>query len=271
MRKRVSSKTGGLEHMTLADRVFRELYQSIISGQIEPGEVLPPRRELAERYNVSLSTVQEAVKGLKAVGLIDSRSGVGTWVREDALNTVVDPDLVARRLSQLGAREIYEARLVIEVALADLAACRATDEDIQAIWEAIESMKAHPLDDQAYVQADLQFHLRVARAAHNRLLEEIHQLVYQFLPEVFLEMVKLPSMQQDGIDQQAAIALAIEERDRESAARRTAEQLHYYLDRLKELGLVSDQDRCVGGGSPYSLYQLDGEGFVKPVDGEGGR
>ncbi len=202
---------------TLVDQVVDELRHMILSGKVGPGEFLPPRKNLAAQFGVGLSTIHEAIQALAAVGMVNSHPGKGTWVRDDALDTLIHPDVVEARLGDLNARQIYEARSVIEVALTKFAAERATPEEVKQIWDALKAMEAAGDDDQAFVEADLEFHLAVAKAGHNELLEQFYHLARKLFSEVIAEMVKLPQVKEDAIRLQRAIAQAIEQRDPDQA------------------------------------------------------
>ena len=205
---------------TIVDDIAEDLRALILSGQLKPGQYLEPQKVMAERYGVGLSTMRESIQVLEAVGLIASHPGKGTWVRPDALDAVFNPTEVKTRLGELNAQQVYEARSVIEVGLTRFAALRASAEDMATIWNALQRMEAGISDDLAFVQADLEFHLAVARASHNQLLEQFYYLVRDLLSEVITEMVLLPNVKEESIVLQRAIAEAIQSRqvDRAEAA-----------------------------------------------------
>lgn len=209
------------QRSTLVADITQELRQMILTGKVQPGEFLPPRKDLAAQLGVGLSTVHGAIQALTAVGMIESHSGKGTWVRDDALDTLIHPAMVKARLGELNARQVYEARFVTEVALTEFAAQRATPEDMERIWEALKAMEATVENEEAFVEADLEFHLAVAKAGHNDLLEQFYDLARKLLSEVITEMVRLPNVKEDSIRIQRAIAQAIEQRDLHQA-RQTA-------------------------------------------------
>ena len=220
---------------TLVDGVAHELRQMILTGEVQPGEFLPTRKELAAQFGVGLSTVHEAIQVLSAVGMLESRPGKGTWVREDALDTLIHPAAVQTRLGDLNARQVYEARFVIEVALTEFAAERAAPEDIKRIWDAVKAMEATIADDEAFVKADLEFHLAVARAGHNELLEQFYHLSRKLLSKVIAEMIKLPNVKQDSIRLQRAIAQAIEQRDPPKARQTAIDHMEYVACLLDDM------------------------------------
>ena len=201
------------QRSTLVADITQELRQMILTGKVQSGEFLPSRKDLAAQFGVGLSTVHEAIQALTAVGMVESHPGKGTWVRHDALDTLIHPAVVNTRLGELNVREVYEARSVIEVALTESAAQRATPEDIKRIWDALEAMEAAAENERAFVEADLEFHLAVAKAGHNDLLEQFYHLARKLLSEVITKMVKLPKVKDESIRFQRAIAEAIEQRD----------------------------------------------------------
>ena len=223
---------------TLVDDVTREIRQLILSGSVEPGEFLPTRRQLADRFGVGLSTIQEAIQALSAVGMLESRPGKGTWVREDALETLIHPEAVRTRLGDLDVRKIYEARRVMEVALTRLAAERATAIDVNHIREAMGRMEMRMDDDDAFVQADLDFHLGVAHASGNELLEQFYRVSRKLIAEAIHEIVSLPGVKQASIPYQRGILEAIERRNPEEAERAALDHMAYVdelLDRWDEV------------------------------------
>ena len=223
------------QRSTLVDDVTAELRRMILEHEIKPGEFLPARKDLAARFGVGLSTIQEAIQALAAVGMLESRPGKGTWVREDALDMLIHPSTVQTRLGELDVRQLYDARLVVEVGLAELAAKHATTEDVQAIWAALEAMKASVNDDAAFIEADLAFHIAAARAGHNQLLEQFYHLSRKLLEEVIAELIKMPSVKENAIRIQGEIAQAIEDHDIERARQATLDHMDIIEALIKKL------------------------------------
>ena len=103
-----------LERSTLVHGVAEQLRQMIRRGDVEPGAYLPSRKELAAQFGVGVSTVHEAIQALAAVGLVASHPGKGTWVRHDALDTLIHPAEIEGRMGALDAWLVYEARSIID-------------------------------------------------------------------------------------------------------------------------------------------------------------
>lgn len=218
---------------SLVDETAESLRQLILSGQLRPGEYLPSQKRLAARFGVGTSTIHEAVQVLVAVGLLRSRPGKGTWVREDATEGLIHPDAVRARLGELKAPALYEARAVIEVELTEKAALRASREEVQRIRNALEAMRETVTDTDAFVRADLEFHTAVAVAGHNELLAQFYQLSRALLLEGAHDLVSMPGVVEESIEIQAEILRAIEQGDAVRARQAALEHMHY-ISRLLE-------------------------------------
>lgn len=221
---------------TVVDEIADELKAKILTGEIKPGQFLEPQKVLADKYGVGLSTVRESLQALETVGLVTSHPGKGTWVRQDALEKIFNPTEVKTRLGQLNAQQVYEARSVIEVGLTRFAAERAAPEDIQNIWSALHKMEKYRSDKDQFVQADLEFHLAVAKAGHNQLLEQFYYLVRDLLSEVITELVGLPNVVEESIDLQKNIIQAIETRDVPRALAAAQRHMEYIEHLVKTYG-----------------------------------
>jgi GntR family transcriptional repressor for pyruvate dehydrogenase complex len=198
---------------TLANDVMDQLRKMIIKGDLPGGEFLPSRKSLAQQFGVGLSTIHEALQALTALGMVESYPGKGTWVREEATNTFFPTSAIKARLGDLQAHQVYETRSVIEVALTEFAARRATEQEIEEIWAALRKMQSSIYDDDSFVQADMEFHMAVAKASHNTMLGNFYHLVREMLVEVISEVVKLPSAKEDAITLQQEIVEAIQSHD----------------------------------------------------------
>ena len=221
-----------IERSTLAASVAQQLRAQIAAGQFGPGDYLPPQKDLAEQFGVGLSTIREAVQLLSAAGLVKSHPGKGTWISEEALNSLISTQAVKTRLGELNARQVHEARAVIEVALAGLAAGRATGADIERIAGAMEALRQAD-DLPSFIAADLEFHLSIARAGHNELLEQFYQLVQKLLIEMVDELIRLPHVVAESLPLQQAVLTAVEQKDTDGA--RQAAQTHMaYIAQLIE-------------------------------------
>ena len=137
-------------------QIVQHLVQSVVELNIPSGERLPPERLLTLQLGVSRSPLREALKCLDILGFLEIRQGDGTYVKR-AANRVL-PQVVSwgLLLGSQQAEELVEARRYVEVALAGLAARRATDEDNAVIRGFVDSM-THAEDAVAFAKAERRF------------------------------------------------------------------------------------------------------------------
>jgi GntR family transcriptional repressor for pyruvate dehydrogenase complex len=154
----------------LRDRAADQILDMLISGGLNPGERLPPERELCARLNVSRTVVREALNLLEARGLISIEHGRGAVVSGGNTDAVRDTLGLILRVRPKVLWELLEMRKILEVEIAGLAAERATEEHVQAMRTQLERMLASIDTPSGYVDADVEFHAVLARAARNEVL-----------------------------------------------------------------------------------------------------
>jgi GntR family transcriptional repressor for pyruvate dehydrogenase complex len=195
------------------------LEASILAGQIAPGTRLPSEREMAERHGVSRPAVREAIRGLVERDLIEVVPGRGAFVRHArSSDAATRLDALLRR-RQPTPRHLVEARLMLEGTTAALAAKRAEGGDLEAIAAALDAFDAADgLLEQ--VRHDLAFHLAVARAAHNPVVETMFGAIAGLTAELMLRSLGDPATTPASLPYHRAIFDAI--RDKDPVRARTA-------------------------------------------------
>jgi GntR family transcriptional repressor for pyruvate dehydrogenase complex len=174
-KKEPSEEASGHSQLTL--QVVAHVRALIASGELRPGDRLPPERELARELKISRSSLRAGIGFLAAMGVLKSRHGAGTFVSSGP------PALDSSSLSVLGALhgflpwQMFEARLVLESSVASLAAERATDEHIAELAEEVAEMYASLADPHEYLIHDIRFHRTIARAAGNPILGALMETI----------------------------------------------------------------------------------------------
>ncbi len=164
----------------LAEDLADEIVNDILSGTYPPHAPLPSETEMAERSGVSRLTVREAIKALAAKSVVRAEQGRGTFVNPSDRWSVLDPVLLIARSSQgedrlALPRKLIEARRVVEVAVAELAAERRSAQDLGLMETSLAGMRAAAAveDTVAFVAADIAFHQQVLDAAGNTFLASL--------------------------------------------------------------------------------------------------
>ena len=155
-------------------KISRDIGISIVTGTYQPGTVLPGEIEIAEKFGVSRSVVREALRMLSARGLIESRPKVGTRVNSREHWNLLDPILLEWMFESPPppkfVRNLFELRLIVEPAAAEIAARRKTARQLAAMGHALEEMARHTLHEKEGQLADQEFHAAILEASDNELL-----------------------------------------------------------------------------------------------------
>ena len=159
-----------VQRTRLRDRAAEQLLDMVISGGLSPGERLPPERELCGRLGVSRTVVREALNLVEARGLVSIEHGRGAVVSGGEPRAVRDTLGLLLRVKPKTLWELLEMRGILEVEVAGLAAERAGPEDVGEMRVRVERMRGSIDAPEGYVDADVEFHALLARAARNGVL-----------------------------------------------------------------------------------------------------
>lgn len=199
----------------LYEQVLDRLRAYAVEHELSAGDRLPPERELAQRLGVSRSSVKQAVVVLEVQGLVETRHGGGTYLVRDTLDAEPVERLVERRRR---LPDVLEAREALETKLAELAAERRTDEDLDAMRAALGDMESDILAGGHGVEGDRRFHAAVTAAGHSTLLAEFMGSISEPVAESRNESLRQPGRPTRSLDQHARILAAVEQGDPKRAA-----------------------------------------------------
>ena len=169
-------------------QVSRQLRQSIFNGDYLPGQRLPNERMLAETFGVSRIIVREAVWDLKRSGLVEIKRGAhgGAFVQEmkhDAVTSVMRDVL---SLTKARPAHVIEVRLFLEPVVAALATERATENDLNEMYQYLETVPEVQTDE--YVRWHIGFHRLVAKASQNPIFELQVNILLDFAEDMVLSL-----------------------------------------------------------------------------------
>ena len=202
---------------TLTSDIYAQLVAQLINGAWAEGQRIPPERELGVQLGVGRTSLREALKALEIMGMIETRLGDGTYVckRSEFLSRPLLWAIMGSGSSDAG--ELIEARRFIESELVGLAAARATTEDVKAIGDRMDEMELHLNDPAAFQEADINFHLAIARAAHNRILQNALHLIRNLMQQWIGRVLMGAGVPEVALKQHNQIFLAIAKRNAERA------------------------------------------------------
>ncbi len=202
-----------------SEEVVLHLREMVHRGELRPGDRLPPERDLAKLLGVSRPTLRAGIRSLAAVGVLQSRQGAGTFVVESDGPPALDssPLRLMAALHGFTSAEMFEARRALEMAVAGLAAERATGEHMATMSEEIAGMYASLDDPEQYLVHDMRFHQTVAAASGNRILTALMNMVAKVLFEARIKTVKRAHDLKQSAEMHRHIYRAIREHNPESA------------------------------------------------------
>ncbi|MDX1520622.1 MAG: FadR/GntR family transcriptional regulator [Anaerolineae bacterium] len=225
----------------LYEQIVAQIQNRVIEGKLRPGDKLPSERELAEQFNVSRTAVREAVKALRQKGLVEIQAGKGTYITDvisstsevvrDSLNVIVGVGLGN------GMLDLVQVREMLEPEIAGIAAEKFSDEHLQLMEQAVATMDAAMEDAEKYVEADLQFHLTLARATQNPLIPILLDPIMALLREQRMRIFLVEGGPQRGQIHHKRILEAVKQRNPTTAHQAMIDHLEQVR---KDSGLAID-------------------------------
>jgi DNA-binding FadR family transcriptional regulator len=201
------------------EEIVRQIKTLVQEGRLKSGDKLPPERDLAERFKVSRTSVREALRALESMGLIEIRPGEGTFVREISVESLIAPLALVILTQREAVGELFEARRLLEPAIAGLAARRATKEEISEMERILEEQAKEVTAGRTGLAQDAAFHAAIASSAHNRAITRIVNALMDLLAQSREESLQIPGRPTRSHQDHRRVLQAIQQRDAASAQR----------------------------------------------------
>ena len=174
--------------VSASEVIFHYFKEKIKSGELKPGDPLPSERTLQKQLSVSRFSLREGLARLNAIGVIETNHGKTTRVSQsvnmDSVKNVFLP--LQAHLHTQSRSDLYEARIVLEVELAGLAAKRRNEHDLAELEENLKDARAALDDSQTFGALDLGFHECIAAAAKNVFFRQMHAVIRDQLESVMM-------------------------------------------------------------------------------------
>jgi len=217
---RASSIARGFETVRKVRRyeqVAEQIRRMISDGELKPGDLLPPERELVEKLGVGRSSIRDAVRTLEVMGILEPRQGHGTVVRDLSADALVVPlSLVLTRKREL-VTELLDVRRMIEPGLAARAAKNATADELAHMAAILERHEAKLRRGEEAMDEDSDFHYAIALAARNSVVLRVLDVLMDLLRESRSRSLQVPGRPQRSFDGHRRILRALQKRDAKAA------------------------------------------------------
>lgn len=213
-------------------QVLAQIRDRIMDGTWPPGTKIPSENALGEALGVSRVSVREALKSLASLGLLESRQGGGTYVRKYTGEILLNPLLPYLALAKLDILHVLEYRKIAEKGNVSLAVKRAGPVEIEELEQALRTMEERKNDPRAFAEADLSFHLLVAKATGNPVVMKVNAIIADILKISMYGIVESLGPK-DGLHYHRKILDAIIDRDVPLAEDLMEEHIDRTIRRLK--------------------------------------
>jgi len=214
-----------VEAPSTRDRVVEHVRRLIESGDLKRGDRLRGERDLAHELGLSRPSVRSGLEALESMGVVVSRRGAGTFIADGPPDLGTEPLSLLASLHRFTPNEMFEARLVLEVGIAGLAAQHAEGEPLAAMAEEATEMFASVEDPAAFLRHDVRFHRAVAEGCGNRVLAALMEMVAAQFYELRQGTVEHARDLRDSAEMHRRIFRAIRARDADGARLAMAEHL----------------------------------------------
>lgn len=218
----------------LFEDVANHIQERIRSEQWQAGHRIPSEADLALEFDVSRSTVREAVRSLQLAGILYSKAGSGSYVAEDAVTILMTQELVTIMRNPDHLCDLVRARYVLEPQLAALAAVKADKAEKEKLLQMAKEMNA-AADRKQLMKLGHAFHMELAAMSHNAVLDKIYRsLASQMRSMRVLESLTL-EVYLEGAKDHCRVAVAVAAGNADAAH----EAMRHHLE--KDYGTYLDQ------------------------------
>lgn len=203
-------------------RVYEEIVSKIKvmleNGRLKSGDQLPGERELSEVFQVSRSSVREALRTLETQGYLESRQGEGTYIASKPVESLVSPLASVIFTEKDSQMELFEMRRLIEPQIAFLAAERATPEEIAMMEQALIQQEEAVARGETGTDVDKSFHYLMAKATKNKVLLRLTDSMRDLFARSRDKYLQVEGRPEKSISRHRQVLDAIKAKDGELAA-----------------------------------------------------
>ena len=184
-----------LKKESVVQSVINRLTDAIKSGELKPGDKMPPEIELAEALGVARSSLREAIKILSYLGVLESRKSEGTFICSGFSESMIDPMVYGILLNQDSFENLMELREMTEVGMMQLAIVHHSEEELEELESLLDDMekavnvKIDPVG--TFFEADERFHDKIAEMGKNPMADKINRVVRSLTYDVRFKTVSI--------------------------------------------------------------------------------
>lgn len=216
-----------IQRVNAVDQIFNQLRDQLIDGRWTAGERLPSENELAEMFNVSRITIRQALQKLKALGLIETHSGAGSYVKNVDISDTFNELKPILYIGNVTTDNILEFRRMIDTECIRIATVRAKESDLRRLDKIYEKMKEAQQagDVKRFSKYDMKFHQEVVKMTSNPLMVKTYAILSDVLNVALQDIIDKMRFER-AVEYHAKMLDAMHRRDPEEAAKYMAEHIN---------------------------------------------
>jgi DNA-binding FadR family transcriptional regulator len=223
-----------LRRRNLSQLISDELLERIRSGRLRAGDRLPTEQGLMAEFGVGRNVVREAIQHLVALDVVDVRPRRGIVVSEHGPSSALDALAMGALLDDQTVEDLYAFRMVIETAIAEEAAKRATTDDVTRITDSLERFRQSIGTQSGIFAADVDFHQRLASASGNVIYDRVLATLTDLLELYRRETDRVPGAPEKALVEHTAIADAIRAGDGDAAREAMAQHIRTAIETVDQ-------------------------------------
>jgi GntR family transcriptional repressor for pyruvate dehydrogenase complex len=219
----------------VSEVIFEQIRDKIIKGELKPNDRLPSERALINIFHRSRPTIREALRMLERAGFIETIPGSGgAVIKEVSPSTVQQPLVNMILLKRIKPSDLYEYRILNEIAFVEWAVERRSDDDIKRMREIVQQAEKCGSNWSEFFRYDIEFHKAIVESGKNEMAKIIHQVISQLISDIiskgFMNLSEKERRAQgkNVIEMHYDMIDAIEKRDMEKAKALMIEHLNKF-------------------------------------------
>lgn len=227
-------------------KIYQSLYDSILSGDLKPGDMLPSEEHLAESFNVGRGTVREAKKMFTAVGVFEERRGHGTFVATKVKPPMFNPLLFSLIIEENDpnnnnpdkVKDLYELRIMFEKSAMELIIDQASDDDILKVKKCVDdckqALKDGVSDANYYLEQEYLFHSQIYEITGNPLIARIGNVINELFRQGMMNCLSEKHTMESCVNNHYNICVSLYNRDKEAVKKAVVESLDIWRNHLEK-------------------------------------
>ena len=217
------------------DIIIRQIKDLLITGQLKPGDKLPPERKLSEKFGVGRTHVRDAIKKLEFYGILKTRPQSGTFVAAIGISALESMIADVLKIDSYSFQSLVETRVMLEMSAIQLACERHTQDDLILLEQSLNNYLEKALRGVKAVEEDFMFHLSIAEAGKNKVLKSLLLIIVPDILSNYSVFKVCDTVTAKAVEEHRLMFQKIRERDVAGASAIMQEHLKGVTDFAKAL------------------------------------